>query len=376
MDQFEILKKTEPDFEKFIRPAKLHLKSFLDLKSHFRGIAGEHFIGKWIEIFKITGSPIIINLDHNVSESVSTIEDLTSKSEEVVNDLETIVRATAGHVSAFKMNEQSMLTFLIAGKIKFVHEAKKLYRDVCEDKFGVGIIPLFWTDEKLRDIPSTTYQTASIIFNLGFDAIHCMPQLGPDISGSLQLAAEKYGNLGVIHVINMTHDGYQYAKEEYYKPDTINKLRKQSLGDLEYNIDIGNKMKQKIKIRATGTIEPANRPYEIFEGLEEVYGNKIFILSIGIGPQGALPGCALYAGATCEGIGRFIFRGKNGLDSFQNIQKKAQISKRCGLLALKAKFNLKPYPLSDIMKELSEFNPLIKDETIYDLDKVYKARLA
>jgi len=51
------------------------------------------------------------------------------------------------------------------------------------------------------------------------------------------------------------------------------------------------------------------------------------IISIGIGTQGALPGSALYAGATCEGIGRFIFNGFNGVDSPENITKKVDLCK-------------------------------------------------
>ena len=56
------------------------------------------------------------------------------------------------------------------------------------------------------------------------------------------------------------------------------------------------------------------------------------IISIGIGPQGALPGSALYSGATCEGIGRFIYQLDNKLDKPENIAKKAQLSKICTLL--------------------------------------------
>ena len=56
-----------------------------------------------------------------------------------------------------------------------------------------------------------------------------------------------------------------------------------------------------------------------------IYNDKIMIISIGIGTQGALPGSALYAGATCEGIGRFIFNGFNGVDSSENITKKADL---------------------------------------------------
>jgi len=300
-----------------------------------------------------------------------TIDELTSRSEKVTEELISIVRSTAGHVSAYKMNEQSMLAFLIAGKPKFVHEAKEVYRDECEDTFGISVTPQIWTDEKLRDIPSTTFQIANILYMLGYDALHCMPQIGPDVCGALQLAAEKNDKKGTIHVVNMTHDGYSYVKTEYFQPDAIDKMRKNAIADMKYEIDIGKRSKSKVRTRATAVIEPANRPDEIYEGFKNVYGSKAMILSVGIGPQGALPGCALYAGATCEGIGRFIFRGKQGIETPENMQKKAKSCKRCGLMALAARFTFKPYPLSNIMDELKEFNPTIADETKAGLNKIY-----
>lgn len=373
MGRFTILKSTEPGWARFLTTVNRHLESLREIRENLRGIPGESFVQGWIDTFHETGSPIFVNLDHNVSNKATDIDELITKSEEVTRELLGIVKATAGHVSAYKMNEQSMLTFLIARKPKFVHEAKAIYRDECEDRFGVSITPQVWTDEKLRDIPSTTFQTANIIYTLGYDAIHCMPQIGPDVSGALQIAAERNKNKGTIHVVNMTHDGYRFVKNEYFQNDAIEKMRKNALGNMEYEIDTGEKPNPKARIRATGIIEPANRPNEIYEGFREVYGKKLMILSIGIGPQGALPGCALYAGATCEGIGRFIFRGKKGIESYANMRKKARSSKRCGLMALEAKFSSKPYPLSDILYELKEFSPSIRDETKVGLDKIYRS---
>lgn len=373
MDRFRILQKTEPDWEKFLPVVERHLQTFHDIKTHFTGISGEIFLQGWINVFKETGSPIFVNLDHNVSGKGRDLNELLSKSDDIVAELEMIVKATAGHVSAYKMNEQSMLTFLIAGKPNFVYEAKKLYKDECEDRFGISVVPQIWTDEKLRDIPSTTFQTANIIFALGFDAIHCMPQLGPDVSGALQLAAEKNSKKGIIHVVNMTHNGYKYVKNKYFQSDAIEKMRKDALGNTEFEIDIGKGPKTKFRIRSTGVIEPANRPYEIYQGYKKVYGNKIMILSIGIGPQGALPGCALYSGATCEGIGRFIFLGREGLETFENMRKKSKKCKRGALLSLKARFNSQPYPLTEIKKELIDYNPRILEKTKQDLDKVFNS---
>jgi hypothetical protein len=98
------------------------------------------------------------------------------------------------------------------------------------------------------------------------------------------------------------------------------------------------------------------------------------IISIGIGTQGALPGSALYAGATCEGIGRFIFSGEEGIDTAENMGKKAKLCKQCALLALSAKYSNEPYPLSEILNTLSDFSPEIAEKTKEDLDRIYRVR--
>ena len=188
-------------------------------------------------------------------------------------------------------------------------------------KAKTGVEPVVWLDQKLGDIPNTNFQAADILYKLGFDAVHVLPLIGPDCAGALQIAAERNDRAGVIHVINMTHDGYKEAKKDYFKDVVIDKLRERTLGTYTYPVKIG-KETITTKIRAIGTIEPANRPYELFEGYKRIYNDKIMIISIGIGTQGALPGSALYAGATCEGIGRFIFNGVNGIDSPENITKK------------------------------------------------------
>jgi hypothetical protein len=170
----------------------------------------------------------------------------------------------------------------------------------------------------------------------------------------------------------MTHEGYKYVETNYFKSsDTVRKLRENALGNLRFPVKIDGEVAN-VLIRATGVIEPANRPYELFEGYTKIYGKKTMIISIGVGPQGALPGCALYAGATCEGIGRFIFRSAKGLDSSENITRKSQLSKECGLLALSARYSGARYPLEDIFRLLKDFNPKIDGRTKSDLEKVHQ----
>jgi len=219
-----------------------------------------------------------------------------------------------------------------------VPEVKEIY------KAKTGVEPVVWLDQKLGDIPNTNFQAADILYKLGFDAVHVLPLIGPDCAGALQIAAERndIGQGVFIQVINMTHDGYKEAKKDYFKDEVIDKLRERTLGTYTYPVKIG-KETITTKIRAIGTIEPANRPYELFEGYKRIYKDKIMIISIGIGTQGALPGSALYAGATCEGIGRFIFNGVNGIDSPGNITKKAdlwQTNLRYSLLRQDTQMNL------------------------------------
>jgi hypothetical protein len=87
-----------------------------------------------------------------------------------------------------------------------------------------------------------------------------------------------------------------------------------------------------------------------------------------------LPGSALYAGATCEGIGRFIFSGEEGIDNVENIEKKAKLCKQCALLALSSRYSNAAYPLEKILGILKDFNPEISEKTKEDLDRIYIAR--
>lgn len=370
---FEYLKDTEPgDYGSILPAAEKHLERLGRIKASFKDVAGEAFVGEYFDVFEVTGAPLVVNLDMNVSHVAGDGLDMMLKeAPRLTDEMREVVRATAGHVAGYKLNEQAVLTFLLGGAPRFVEEARAIYREV------VGIDPVIWDDEKIRDIPSTDYQTSRILLGLGFSALHCMPQIGRDVSGSMQLAAEELGGKGTVHVINMTHPGYAGVKAEYLKPDAIDLMRKDALGERDpVEVDIGDKKRGKISvnIRSTATIEPANRPDEIFEARRDRYGERILIVSIGIGPQGALPGCALYADADIEGIGRFIFMGKDGPETPENMAKKARACKRGGLLALGANYTGGEYPLDRVMAELEGFSPSIGDATKAGLDRVYKMR--
>ena len=368
---FDVLQKAESDHRSFYSAAEKHLEALYRIRNSFSGVPGEGFINGYIDAFSKTAAPWVVNLDLNCSgHAQEGIESMMKESRTIVEHMKNTVRATAKHVSGYKMNEQSMLTFLLAQEPNLVHDAKQIYSE------ETGVEPVIWTDEKLRDIPSTTYQTARIIYGLGYDAIHCMPQIGQDVAGALQKAAGEMGDRGTVHVINLTHPGYEDVKRDYHKDPvgTIDLMRQRALGSA-VDVEIG-KERFPVNVRSTGTIEPANRPDEIYQGLRDLYGDDIMIISIGIGPQGALPGCALYAGASIEGIGRFIFQDGKEFSAPENTERKSRACKRSGLLALGARYSdePQPYPLDSIMGELSDFDPLIRDVTREGLARVYNMR--
>jgi len=375
--EFQILRQLESEYKEFLNPLESYKQNLLAIRENLKGVAGENFVGNWLNAFSYTGSPVVVNLDHNVSSS-KNLDEMVEGSRNAVDEMEQIVKATSGHMSGYKMNRQSMLTFLIAGEPYFVKDTRELFREECKNRFHVDADPVIWTDEKIGDIPSTAYQTARIIYNLGYDAVHCMPQIGPDVAGAVQLAAEEQGMKGVIHVVDMTHDGYSYVKEHYFKDGekTVNLLRENALGNLETEVNIGRKEKSKVKIRATAAIEPANRPIEIFQS-RKIYGNNLAIISIGIGKeQGAWPGSAIYAGADIEGVGRFVFKGTDGkLDNPENIAEKARACKMSALRALKARVERKPYPFDDVREELGKFVFPLREDTKEQLGIVYDKSL-
>ncbi|RJS81439.1 hypothetical protein CW713_06280, partial [Methanophagales archaeon] len=180
MKEFKILRETDKEnknINELIKAAEDHLgKTLTPIKKNIAESVGEKFVNKFIDCFNVTGSPIFINLDHNISEKQ------LEKSEIIVKELEMIVESTAGHVSGYKMNFQSLLTFLIAKRPGFVQEVKEIF------KAKTNVEPVVWLDQKLGDIPSTNFQAADILYKLGFDAVHVLPQIGPDSVGAVQLA--------------------------------------------------------------------------------------------------------------------------------------------------------------------------------------------
>ena len=197
---FDILEKTIEE-QNALKAASVHYRNMEKILENVRGLPGEKFVRSLLRIFSLTGSPIFVNLDHNVSQMP------LSEASTVTQELKDIVKATAGHVIGYKMNFQSLLTFLIAGVADFPQSVRRIYRRSCQDQYGVEIEPVVWLDQKLSDIPNTNFEAADILYKLGFDAIHVMPQIGPDSVASVTLAAERNEKRAVIQVINI-HERY------------------------------------------------------------------------------------------------------------------------------------------------------------------------
>lgn len=191
--------------------------------------------------FKITQSPLIINLDHNTVHSMYALDEMMD-----------IVRATAQHVSGYKLNFQSLLSCLMVHSIDFIHEIKNIYHDI------VGVDPLVWLDQKLCNIPNTDYESAIILFRLGFDGLNVMLHVGRDSVAAVQLAANQNDG-AVVHVINMTHPWYVNAKREYYQSNMIDKIRKHALSTSTCEVQLDTT--RTVAMHTTGVIEPTTRPF-------------------------------------------------------------------------------------------------------------------
>jgi orotidine-5'-phosphate decarboxylase len=183
-----------------------------------------------------------------------------------------VVKDTCEYVSGFKIG----LPFLLENGINIVHNLKEL----CKDKMWIA-------DLKLADIG---YIMSLIALKLRgiFDYVIAHSFVG--VEGALDELSEtcRKTGLNLILVATMTHKD---ARNIY-----------------DYML---------VKIReiiertgAWGIVAPATRK-DIIKFLREILGLKISILSPGIGPQGALPGEALCAGANYEIIGRLITEAKD-----------------------------------------------------------------
>jgi len=142
-------------------------------------------------------------------------------------------------------------------------------------------------DFKIADVPHISRKISHLAYDAGADAVIVHAFVGRDSMEAVVEVAEEKGDRGVIVVPNMSHPG----AEAFIEPasERMAKLA----------VDIG----------ATGVIGPATRPDEVRK-LRSWVGERLLILTPGVGAQGAMPGEAIKNGADFEIVGRAIYESE------------------------------------------------------------------
>lgn len=244
----------------------------------------QNFKNKLLETAERNNTRLVFNLD--ISKDIDFLnfnENEKAKVAEIKNNSLKILNDISDYIAAIKINRP----FTDAAGLKFIKNLKK---------FNLPLI----ADFKLADIDNTNSWLAKHAFNAGFDSVIAHAFLGEDsIKAVIDIAREK--NKGVILVVNMSHPG----SREFITPnsDAMCKLAK--------------------KLMVDGVVAPATRPGEISR-VREIIGNKILILSPGVGVQGGKVGGAINAGADFEMVGRSIYNSENPGDVAEKIQEELQ----------------------------------------------------
>jgi orotate phosphoribosyltransferase/orotidine 5'-phosphate decarboxylase subfamily 1 len=159
---------------------------------------------------------------------------------------------------------------------------------------GLQVIPLLKTavpgipliaDFKVADIDNTNAWIARHAYGAGVDAIIVHGFVGTDaVQGVLQ-EAHKFGDRGVILVVDMSHPG----AAEFIHPQTPR------LAQIALSLGV------------TGVIAPGTRPAHVAQ-IRAWIGPGVLIFAPGMGAQGGQAGTAIAAGADYEIFGRAIYQ--------------------------------------------------------------------
>jgi orotate phosphoribosyltransferase/orotidine 5'-phosphate decarboxylase subfamily 1 len=180
---------------------------------------------------------------------------------------------TAPYLAAIKIN----YPLTLAAGLQVVSQLRK----------AVPGVPLI-ADFKVADIDNTNAWIARHTYGAGIDAIIVQGFIGADaIQGVLQ-EAHKFGDRGVILVVDMSHPG----AAEFIHPQTPR------LAQLA------------LKLGVTGVIAPGTRPSHVAQ-IRAWIGAGILIFAPGMGAQGGQAGTAIAAGADYEIFGRAIYQASN-----------------------------------------------------------------
>ncbi|MHA2060152.1 MAG: orotidine-5'-phosphate decarboxylase [Candidatus Ranarchaeia archaeon] len=207
---------------------------------------------------------------------------MLSKVEETKKKALSLLEEIHNHIAALKIN----YPLTLATDLRFFESIRQ--------KIDVPII----ADFKVADIGNTAKLIAEQAFTAGADAIIVHAFVGTDPLETILKVAEKY-NKGVIAVTNMSHP----SSKQFITPNT------RAL--TEMCVDLG----------VSGIIAPATRPTEV-QKMRDWVGNRILLLTPGIGAQGGQPGDAIKAGADFEIVGRAIYNATNPDRSAKEISTK------------------------------------------------------
>jgi uridine monophosphate synthetase len=181
--------------------------------------------------------------------------------------------AVEPHIVALKLN----YPLVLATGLEIAHHIKTVTPN----------LPLI-ADFKVADIDNTNAWIARHTYAAGIDAIIVQGFIGDDAIQAVLNEARKYGDRGVILVVDMSHPG----SLQFIHPQTP-KLAKLA-----------------VKLKVTGVISPGTRPPHVRD-IRTWVGPDTLVLAPGVGAQGGKPGSAIAAGADYEIIGRSIYQAED-----------------------------------------------------------------
>lgn len=161
--------------------------------------------------------------------------------------------------------------------------------------FSTSSKPLI-ADLKLADIGDIMSYTIEVLADAGVNAVISHAFIGKN--GALDILVRKSEELGIkpIIVVSMSHQGSTEFIDRH-----LSEFVNMALG-----------------LRVWGVVAPATRR-EVISTVRGLAGNKLKILSPGVGVQGAEPGSAICSGADYEIVGRAVTSSSNPREALEKI---------------------------------------------------------